>query len=75
MDKRSFSLIASPNKVPVNDNCKKLKVSISPKKLSDENNGNSLNFVDELEGLCFDDDDEDDFCNAVCRRILTHRLN
>lgn len=49
MDKRAHSLIASPKKVSLQENNKKLK-------LHDENQ--SPNCLDELAGLCFDDDDE-----------------
>lgn len=70
MDKRSYSLVVSPAKsLEMN---KKLKMSVSPKLESNENNGNTLNFTanllskvdDELDGLCFDDDD-DEFYNQV----------
>lgn len=57
MDKRAHSLALSPHKV-VENSYKKLKVSISPKK---ENYENSLSLRgeihDQLDGLCFDDDD------------------
>jgi hypothetical protein len=56
MDKRAYSLVVSPNKPPLHESNKKFKVSKSPIK---ENNGNSINqSLDELDGLCFDDDEE-----------------
>lgn len=67
MDKRSSTAVVSPNQLLSLENCKRIKVSISPKKGSKENN--ALNFQnnshsDELDGLCFDDD-EDDFYSEV----------
>lgn len=64
MDKRSFALVASPLKVTTLDNRKKFKAgSVSPKKKANENNGNVLNaqveLNNELDGLCFEDDEED----------------
>ncbi|CRL05010.1 CLUMA_CG018194, isoform A, partial [Clunio marinus] len=69
MDKRSFSVLVSPNKSSLLDhNSKKFKVTISPKKITqnvDEKNGNKLNLShdinSELDGLCFDDDDFDEY--------------
>lgn len=65
MDKRAYSKVVSPDKVQLSDSRKKFKVSTSPKKLNieSENDVNLLNFQeelnDELDGLCFDDDDEE----------------
>lgn len=62
MEKRSFSLVVSPSKAALTESNKKLKVSTSPKKLN-ENNLNFFNFQqelhDELDGLCFEDDDDE----------------
>lgn len=68
MDKRSYSLVVSPHKVPEMENCKKFKLTISPKK---ENIVNSLNneIHDQLDGLCFDDDD-DEFFNTVRLHLI-----
>lgn len=67
MDKRSYSLVASPNKKLAPESHKKIKISLTPKKQPNENNGNLLNSHDELnnelDGLCFDDDDS--FCYQV----------
>jgi hypothetical protein len=67
MEKRSYSLVASPHKSLPTDNRKKIKVSTSPKKPKvNENNANVLNFNsqeelnNELDGLCFDEDDDDE---------------
>lgn len=67
MDKRSFSAVVSPTEKQGSERCKKLKVAISPhispKKVRDENIGNSKNkfqsqISDELDGLCFDDSND-----------------
>lgn len=69
MDKRSYSLI-SPKKMIEVDSCKKLKVSTLPRNKGNENNGNTLNFLDsELNDLCFEDDDEE-FYNKVAKIVL-----
>lgn len=74
MDKRSYN---SPLKSDL-DSCKKLKISISPKisprKKSDENNGNAVNLQEqidiELEGLCFDDSEDDTFQRSEVNNFL-----
>lgn len=67
MDKRAYALIASPNKVQSLENCKKLKISsISPKKMIVDNEEELHN---ELDGLCFDDDEDDDFGLQVWQEI------
>ena len=71
MDKRSFSLVVSPKKLPEMNISKKLKISLSPNIKINENNVNALNLNlsseinDELNGLCFDDDDDEEFYNKV----------
>lgn len=75
MDKRSYSLVVSPHKVPDMDNCKKFKLTISPKK---EINANSLNLQeneihDQLDGLCFDDDDDEFFSTVRLHLIINNQ--
>lgn len=71
MDKRAYSFVASPNKVSPANSCKKLKVSTSPKKQKSENNANIINSQDELnnelDGLCFDDDEDEEFLLSVSK--------
>lgn len=58
MEKRAFTLVDSPRKQLQHDVNKKMKLSQSPKK-SSENDANLINSdsVDELlDGLCFDND-------------------
>lgn len=75
MDKRSYSLV-SPKKAFDTDNCKKLKVSVSPKVKYNENNGNTLNLhieskelEEELNDLCFEDDDDEFFKNVSFQKL------
>lgn len=73
MDKRAFALVASPSKTSSMDARKKFKTSTSPKKPNvpflSENNANVLNSQDELneelDGLCFDDEDDEELRASV----------
>lgn len=84
MDKRTFVQVDSPTKLSSIDARKKFKESTSPKKPEiSENNANVLNsqekLNEELDGLCFDDDEEDEKLRASvsknCRRCVKNRLN
>jgi hypothetical protein len=80
MDKRAFSVIESPQKLLSLESNKKLKVSASPKKKLDENNGNALNQSKSevsllLDGLCFDDEDFDDMVNLILIETFTQVTN
>lgn len=69
MDKRAYSLVASHKEELYLHNLKKPKVSVPPIKVTFENYGNS-NIVDELDGLFFDDEDDEDFCNKVSTKQI-----
>lgn len=65
MDKRSYSLVVSPLKVPELVNCKKFKVTISPKKENESVISLRNEIHDQLDGLNFDDDENDELLKTV----------
>lgn len=68
MEKRAFNLIDSPQNLSQHDPIKKVKISNSPKK-SSENNKNLINSDSadyDFTDICFDDDN-DSFLESVLK--------
>lgn len=62
MEKRTISVLESPHKLTQTESYKKIKISLTPKKVEKiENDANLINTDSpdfDFEGLCFDSDDD-----------------
>jgi hypothetical protein len=71
MEKRTFAVVESPKKAGLRESCKKIKISLTPKKENDINKINSTKvelFEDpgfDINDLVFDDAEEEEFLQSV----------